>query len=224
MSEAPPSPRRVFLTGGTGYLGRRLIPLLIERGHTVHALTRPGSAQKLPTGCRIVTGNALDSRSFAARVQGADTFVQLVGVPHPAPWKGPQFRAVDLVSGSQSIEAAKTAGIRHFVYVSVAHPAPVMKAYIEVRTECEALIRASGLSATILRPWYILGPGHWWPVALRPAYWLLERIPGTRESALRLGLITAEQMISALVWTIENSSDGIRVLDVPTIRQLGTKA
>ena len=41
--------------------------------------------------------------------------------------------------------------------VSVAHPAPAMKAYIEVRTRCEELIRTSGLHATILRPWYSAG-------------------------------------------------------------------
>ena len=53
----------------------------------------------------------------------------------------------------------------------------MMHAYIAVRMEGEAMIRAAGLNATILRPWYVLGPGHWWPVALLPAYWVMERIP-----------------------------------------------
>lgn len=218
---ASPLLRRVFLTGGTGYLGSRLIPFLFERGHTVLALARPESASKLPTGCHVVTGNALDGRSFAERVREADTFVQLVGVAHPAPWKGAQFRAVDLASVRASVDAAKEAKISHCVYVSVAHPAPVMKAYIQVRTECESVIRASGLSATVLRPWYILGPGHWWPVMLRPAYWLCERLPKTRESAQRLGLVTARQMVRALLWAVEHPSDSFVVLDVPAIRQIG---
>ena len=46
-----------------------------------------------------------------------------------------------------------------------------------MRSEGEALIRAAGLNATILRPWYVLGPGHRWPVVLIPAYWLAERLP-----------------------------------------------
>ena len=46
----------------------------------------------------------------------------------------------------------------------------MMKAYIAARTEGEALVRATGIPATILRPWYVLGPGHWWPYALLPFY------------------------------------------------------
>ncbi len=55
----------------------------------------------------------------------------------------------------------------------------VMKAYQAARAEGERMIRESGLAATILRPWYVLGPGHRWPYALVPMYWLFERIPAT---------------------------------------------
>jgi uncharacterized protein YbjT (DUF2867 family) len=58
------------------------------------------------------------------------------------------------------VSAAKEAGVRHFIYLSVAHPAPMMQAYLEVRIECEQAIQVAGLNATILRPWYVLGPGH----------------------------------------------------------------
>src|ERR1041385_8006784 len=90
--------RDIFMTGGTGYIGRRLIPLLLSRGHKVRALTRRGSENKLPAGCEVVSGNALEAATFADRIAPADTFVQLVGVPHPSPAKADQFRAVDLVS------------------------------------------------------------------------------------------------------------------------------
>jgi uncharacterized protein YbjT (DUF2867 family) len=89
----------------------------------------------------------LDGRTFAEQVRGSDTFVQLVGVPKPAPWKGPAFRAIDLVSARASIEAATSAGVKHFVYVSVAHPGPIMQAYIAVRRTCEEEIRAAGVAA-----------------------------------------------------------------------------
>jgi uncharacterized protein YbjT (DUF2867 family) len=211
----------IFITGGTGYLGRSLIPRLLERGHEVRALVRPGSEQKLPSGCAAVPGNALDATSFAAGVAPADTLVHLVGVSDPAPWKADQFRAVDLASVRASVSAARDAGIRHLVYVSVAHPAPVMKAYIEVRAECEAVIAAAGLNATILRPWYILGPGHRWPVVLKPLYWLFEHLPSTADSACRLGLVTIEQMTGALLWAVNNPAEGIRVLPVTEIRRHG---
>lgn len=133
----------VFVTGGTGYLGRHLIPVLHRRGHRVRALIRP-----------------------------------------------------------------------------VAHPAPVMRTYIAARGEAEALLRESGRRATILRPWYVLGPGHSWPRLLEPVYWLLERMPSTRPGALRLGLVTIEEMIRALVHAVERPAESIRIITVAEIRSV----
>jgi uncharacterized protein YbjT (DUF2867 family) len=212
--------KNVFITGGTGYMGSSLIPALRERGHEVRALVRPGSEGKLPPGCRLVFGNALDGGSFASGVPPSDTFVQLVGYPKPDPRKAQQFRDVDLRSGLAAVKAASEARIEHFVYVSVAHPAPIMQVYIQPRIEVEEALRASGLRATILRPWYVLGPGHRWPYVLLPAYWVMALIPGKRETARRLGLVTLKQMINALIDAVENPAQGIRVVEVPEIRRL----
>ena len=171
--------RRVFITGGTGLIGRHLIVALISRGHEVRALARPGSEKKLPAGCAVVAGDPLRRESFQAQIAPADTLVHLVGVSHPSPLKAGQFRSVDLASAREAVAAARAANVRHVVYMSVAQPAPIMKAYVQARREAEAMIRESGLNATFVRPWYVLGPGHWWPVVLLPAYWIMEQIPGT---------------------------------------------
>jgi uncharacterized protein YbjT (DUF2867 family) len=94
-----------------------------------------------------------------------------------------------------------------------------MQAYVQTRAECEELVRTSGLHATFIRPWYVLGPGHRWPYLLLPMYWLFEHLPGTRNTARRLGLVTLEQMIETLAWAVENPSHSIRVIEVPEIRQ-----
>jgi uncharacterized protein YbjT (DUF2867 family) len=210
--------RRVFITGGTGYLGRALVGELLRRGHEVRALVRRGSEGKLPAGCETVAGDPLDEASFAGAVGPSDTFVQLVGVPRPSPAKARQFREIDLVSGRASVAAARKAGVRHFVYVSVAQPAPVMKAYQEVRAEVEAALKSSGVPATVLRPWYVLGPGHRWPYLLKPFYYVCERLPSTRESARRLGFVTHAQMTAALVRAVEDPAPDFRLLTVPDIR------
>jgi uncharacterized protein YbjT (DUF2867 family) len=211
--------RTIFITGGTGFMGRSLIPELLQRGHKVRALVRRGSESKLPAGCTLIPGDPFDRATFLEQISPADTFVQLVGVAHPTPAKAKEFRAVDLKSASESIAAASEANVEHFVYVSVAQPAPIMKAYIEARAEGEALLTKSGVRrATILRPWYVLGKGRQWPRLLLPVYWILERIPSKRETAKRLGLITDKEMRGALVSAIENPPEGISILSVPEIK------
>lgn len=210
----------IFVTGGTGYVGRPLITQLLAPGHEVRALVRPGSEKKLPSGCHAIPGDALDAKSYASNIAPADTFVQLVGVSHPNPSKAAQFRSIDLASGQSAVDAAKSAGVRHFVYISVAHPAPIMKAYIEVRVQCEALIRQSGMDATILRPWYVLGPSHRWPYLLIPIYKVMELLPSTRAGATRLGLVTRHQMVQSVVHTIETPAQGVRIVEVPEIRSM----
>ena len=119
------APRCIFVTGGTGYLGRPLIARLVESGYDVRALVRRGSEAKLPSGCTAIAGNALDASLYAKQIHPADTFVQLVGVSHPNPSKAAEFRNVDLASATGAVRAAAESGVRHFVYLSVAHPAPV---------------------------------------------------------------------------------------------------
>ena len=210
----------VFITGGTGYLGRPLIEALLEKKFNVHALVRPGSEGKIPSGAVKAIGNALDDATFADAIPRGAAFVHLVGTPHPSPAKAAEFECVDLVSIQASVRAARRAGVSHFVYVSVAHPAPVMRAYIAVRQEGEALIRATGIPATILRPWYVLGPGHWWPYLFVPIYALLGMLPSTRDSARRLGLVTHRSMVSALVRAVERPpASGVSIVDVPGIQR-----
>jgi uncharacterized protein YbjT (DUF2867 family) len=211
--------RNVFVTGGTGYVGKPLIEALLARGHTVKALARAESASSLPSGATAVIGNALDGTSWTAHVSPADTFVHLIGTPHPSPLKAAEFHAVDLTSIRVATHAAASAGVQHFVYISVAHPAPVMHAFIEVRRQGEALVGASGIAATILRPWYVLGPGHRWPCLLIPLYALARQLPSTRDSAERLALLRRRDVVEAMVRSIESPPGGVQVLEAPHIKR-----
>jgi uncharacterized protein YbjT (DUF2867 family) len=200
-------------------MGRRLAGELLARGHTVRALVRAGSEARVAPGAEVVVADPFDPASYGPRVAGCDTFVQLIGVAHPSPAKAARFRSVDLASAKAAVTAACGAGVRHFIYVSVAHPAPVMREFISARLEAEEAIRAAGLNATILRPWYVLGPGRRWPLVLLPLYWLMGAIPATRDPARRLGLVRIDQMIAALAGAVDQPANGIRVLEVPEIRR-----
>lgn len=213
-------PLEIMITGGTGYMGRELIPLLLARGHMVRVLARAASAGRVPAGAASIIGDALDPDAVAGALRPHDTLVHLVGTPHPNPSKAREFQLVDLPSIRASVAAAQRVGIAHLVYVSVAQPAPVMRAFIAVRAQGEAMIREAALTSTILRPWYVLGPGHRWATALIPLYKFAALWPATRKSARRLGLVTIAQMVNALVAAIEHPAPPghTRIVDVPAIK------
>ncbi|HET7006307.1 MAG TPA: NAD-dependent epimerase/dehydratase family protein [Candidatus Binatia bacterium] len=216
-----PIPLDILVTGGTGYIGQHLIPLLSARGHRVRVLSREQSLGRVPNGAKGVAGDALDADSVASAMQPNDTVIHLVGTPHPTPSKVDQFEKVDLISIRSTVTAARKVGIAHLIYVSVAQPAPTMQSYLWVRLLGETMIREAGLTASIVRPWYVLGPGHWWPKVIRPLYKLAELIPALHPTVERLGLLNIEQMVNAMAYATENppAQGQRRIYDVPAIRR-----
>src|SRR6266496_1205012 len=101
----------VFVTGGSGYIGGALIPVLIARGHAVTVLVRPTSTSRTPMGARPINGDPLDPATFAHCLHRDMTLVHLVGTPHPDPSKASEFERVDLASIKASVEAARLAGV-----------------------------------------------------------------------------------------------------------------
>lgn len=212
--------KKVFISGGTGYVGKELIKQLLQKRYEVYALARRGSEKKLPEGCNIITGDALKAETFRDKIFPCETFVQLTGVAHPGPGKEHLFKEIDLASVQASVENAKYAGIKNFIYISVTNPAPVLKAYVDVRVEGERLIKESGMNAYIIRPWYIIGPGHYWPLILAPLYFLAGLIPSLKDKAIDLGLVKLEKVIKSLMYAVDNPMPGVRII---TMKQLKRK-
>jgi uncharacterized protein YbjT (DUF2867 family) len=197
--------KEVFITGGTGYMGTRLIPLLLDRGYSVNALVRKGSGNKVPPGCGQVTADPFSPASFENHILPGSTFIQLLGISHPSPKKKELFRSIDLRSVQASAIAAKHAEVGHFIYVSVAQiPTKVMRDYQQCRAEGEQSILATNIPATFIRPWYVTGPGHYWPLALQPVFKLLEIFPPTSGKAKALRLVSIRQMLNSILYAVEN--------------------
>jgi uncharacterized protein YbjT (DUF2867 family) len=214
----------IFITGGTGYIGKRLIKALLKEGnYQVKALVRKQSAHKLPLGCEAIYGDALDATSYQDKIPDRAVFIHLVGVAHPSPRKKQEFREIDGVSVREAAIAAVQAHVRHFVYVSVSqYPSQLMKDYQLVRSMGEKLVKGSGIPCSFVRPWYVLGPGHWWPALFQPFYWLAYLLPPSREIARQQGLVTIDQMIATMVYAIRNAPVTSVVYTVPDIRQIGS--
>jgi uncharacterized protein YbjT (DUF2867 family) len=211
----------VYISGGTGYIGSRLIRILLQKKISVIALVRDGSEKKLPSGVDAIVADPFSPESFASTIPKGSTFIQLLGVPHPGPKKKDLFRTIDLASAKASATAAIKAGAAQFIYISVAQtPTKIMKDYQECRAEAEAFIKSTGIPATFIRPWYVVGPGHYWPIFLLPLLKLLELIPSTAQKAKALRLVSIAQLLRTLIFAIEHPAIGLRILEIAAIRKM----
>src|SRR3954454_12341681 len=214
--------KQIFITGGTGYMGPRLIKMLLDKGYKVKALVRNGSENKLPKGCDYIIANPFDAKSFVNEIPAGSTFIQLLGVAHPGPKKKEQFKTIDLASVKASAAAAKCGRVNHFIYVSVAQtPTTIMRDYQRCRAEGEACIRTTQIPATFIRPWYIVGPGHYWPLIFSPIFKILEWIPSTSQKAKALRFVSLKQMLNTLVYAAEHVPvKDVEVIEIEKIRKM----
>ena len=200
-------------------MGTRLIKALQNQEYLIRALVRKGSENNLSRGCAMITGNALDASSYQDKIEPSSIFVHLVGVAHPSPSKKEQFKKIDLVSIQEAAKAAVYAHVDHFIYLSVSqYPTKIMREFQQVRAEGERLLLQTGLKTSFIRPWYVLGPGHWWPILLKP-FLLLAKYAGKREAVENLDTVTLPQMINILLYAIKNPPGRNPVYDVPAIKR-----
>ena len=95
----------------------------------------------------------------------------------------------------------------------------LMKDYKETRKEGEAYIQSKHLVSTIIRPWYVVGPGHLWPLLLLPAYGIANLFPYYRKKAEETSLITIRQMLHTIMKAIESPPQRQRVFEIKHIKR-----
>jgi uncharacterized protein YbjT (DUF2867 family) len=147
---------KLAITGGTGFVGGRLIELALAGGHKVRALTRRPQSPR--DGVTWIEG-ALDKPDSLDRLaEGADALIHVAGVINAPDAAG--FEAGNVTGTSAVLAAAEKAGIGRFVHVSsLAAREPKLSAYGASKAGSEALVGASSLPSAIVRPPAVYGPG-----------------------------------------------------------------
>ena len=147
---------KLAITGGTGFVGGRLIGLALAAGHDVRALTRRPQPQR--PGVTWVEGALDNPDSLDALAQGADAVIHVAGVINAADAAG--FEAGNVTGTAAMIAAAEQAGIKRFVHISsLAAREPTLSAYGATKAGSEALVAASTIPSAIVRPPAVYGPG-----------------------------------------------------------------
>lgn len=148
------------MLGGSGFVGRHICHQLAAQGCRVRVLTRNRERAKqlilLPT-VDVVTADVHDPRALVQAFEGADAVINLVGVLHDGRGNG-SFASAHVELARRTVAACRQAGVKRYLHMSaLAAAADGPSAYLRSKGEAEAIVRASGLDATIFRPSVIFG-------------------------------------------------------------------
>ncbi len=146
---------KIFVTGGTGFVGGYVLEALQKAGHEVHALVRPGSEHKLPPDFsgKIISGNVFDF-SFPSE---SDAVVHLVGILRPNFYRGGTFEKLHFQATKVVVDKSVTASVKRFLLMSGNGVKPHGTAYQRTKYMAEQYLRNSGLAWTIFRPSVLFG-------------------------------------------------------------------
>ena len=149
---------RIFIAGGTGFVGAHLVEALREKGHELRLLVH-GRSPGSPEGIDQVEGDVARLESFEQAVNGCDAVINLVGIIREFPSRGVTFDRLHVQATANMLAAARTAGIRRYLQMSALGTRPdAVSRYHQSKFRAEELVRSSALDATILRPSLIYGP------------------------------------------------------------------
>ena len=165
--------RKILLTGATGYVGGRVLPLLERAGYQVRCMTRRPDALRVAVGeqTEVVQGDVLDGDSLSAAMQGVDTAFYFV---HSMGSKA-DFEEEDRQAAENFTEAARAAGVRRIIYLGgLGNRDKKLSKHLRSRQETGDVLRSSGVQVIELRASIVIGSGS---LSFEMIRSLVERLP-----------------------------------------------
>lgn len=151
---------KIYIAGGTGFVGAAMVDQLSARGHELVLLARTPAAVDAPRGAHVVAGDAFNP-NLADHMRGCDAVINLVGIIRAFPARGITFEKLHVEAARAMVDAANKAGVRRYLHMSANGVRPDgISEYQRTKSRAEAYVKASGLDWTIFRPSLIFGdPG-----------------------------------------------------------------
>ncbi len=150
---------KVAVIGGTGFVGGYLLDALVEDGHEVSVLVRPGSESKLRSsaGVTAVEGDLSSSAALQAVVDGCDAVIYNVGILREFPVRGITYEALQYEGAVATVDAARNAGVTRMLLMSANGVKLGGTPYQDTKRRAEDYAMQSGLDVTVFRPSVIFG-------------------------------------------------------------------
>ena len=202
----------ILVVGSTGVLGGMITRRLLEQGHRVRILVRPGSDYRrlVERGAEPITGDLKQPESLEAACRGVDT---VITTANSALRGGPDSaETVDRQGNRNLIDAARAGGVRHFIFISALgateqSPMPFMQA----KAESERHLRDSGMGYTILQPNIFMDT--WIPIIVGSAVQAGQPVTLVGEGRRRHSMIAIGDVAAFAVACVEN--DGAMNRSIP---------
>lgn len=149
---------KIFITGGTGFVGTHVRKELLRRGHQLRLLVH-SKTDSLEPGVEQVQGDITKSETLEGAAEGCQALINLVGIIREFPSRGISFHRLHVTATANALTMAKASGIERYLQMSaLGTRADAVSEYHKTKFKAEELVRVSGLSWTILRPSLIFGP------------------------------------------------------------------
>lgn len=155
---------KILVTGGTGFIGSRLVTLLQSRGYQVRVLIRSEQQKKrFSTETEIIIGDLIDPYSLTQACTGIDTIYHLAGLAHDNKINSKQHLNINFYGTNNLIQAAITNNVKRFIYFSSVKAEDPNSPYGIAKRKAEELLlheaKSHHFDATILRPSLVYGAG-----------------------------------------------------------------
>lgn len=149
---------KIFVAGGTGFVGGHLVEAVRKHGHDVRLLVHRRSPH-ISDDIEQIEGDATRLESFEHAAEGCDAVINLIGIIREFPARGITFDRLHVQATANMLATTVKAGIRRYLQMSaLGTRAEAASRYHITKFQAEELVRSSGLDLTILRPSLIYGP------------------------------------------------------------------
>lgn len=198
---------RVFVTGGTGFVGQEVLRQLVAEGHRVRALIREGSEHKLAQHEQVETvpGDVNDAASLESGLADCDAVIHLVGIIREFPSRGVTFERLHVEATRYMLAAAQKQQVARFLHMSANGSREAANTtYHRTKWLAEEAVRASGLAWTIFRPSLIFGRHDQFINMLASQIRMLPAVPVIGDGSYRLSPVAVEDVASGFVRALSN--------------------
>jgi uncharacterized protein YbjT (DUF2867 family) len=209
--------QKIFVTGGTGFVGKHVVRALLARGFLVRCLVRPGSEGGLRGFESIdrVPGDVLQPERLAASAEGCAALVHLVGIIREHRSRGITFDRLHVQATLNMLALAKEAGITRYLHMSALGARPDARSrYHRTKWRAEEAVRQSATRWTIFRPSIIFGPGDEFMSSLAGMIRRLPAVPVLGDGMYRLQPINVEQVAEGIVRALLSATSSGQTYDV----------